>query len=551
MSILGINQKLNFDSILKCEKTVGKIHEEFVAENLKTTLSCLTPLGSLLFINNYAQSVLTKYAIIADSLGLLKTEEQVKEFADISNTILLGVSDIYMQNGDIINSIQYIIIQICKLIFNNFDFTSICIPLVITPSKNQYNFVVLLEPYAINSCYKCANTDNTITIFNELFNYNVLEENYFYYVTPVIVKSKYWCSDKKYDKGNIEFESRIDMALEIFKNEEDLLLLLQQRVEILKKKYCISNLSGEKRIIAKLKKIVKNNEENSNRFLSKLQAITEEVDEQTSELSEEEEADELHDERIIEASEELLYLENMYYQFTLDYCKKLKISTHSQLDVSQFLSTRLDDVTNMSYLKMFDKAYTEAFIDQEKEISPWDIVNFRNEIYRQSDSILLKDENFKIASNHEIKEFSTWSDANTSNKENEEASEHEFSLTSVYENKTSNEFSPLILDCCETEELEMISKTKDLVKEFTRIMNKKGCSVRISAEYYKKIFSDINPDLIVKSVKKEKDKVKIIAKHNDLLYRFTISSDHGIIDLVEKKKDGDNDKKEGSKTEIK
>ena len=103
--------------------------------------------------------------------------------------------------------------------------------------------------------------------------------------------------------------------------------------KILKKKYCISNLSGEKRIIAKLKKIVKNNEENSNRFLSKLQAITEEVNEQTSELSEEEEADELHDERIIEASEELLYLENMYYQFTLDYCKKLKISTHSQLDV--------------------------------------------------------------------------------------------------------------------------------------------------------------------------------------------------------------------------
>ena len=200
---------------------------------------------------------------------------------------------------------------------------------------------------------------------------------------------------------------------------------------------------------------------------------------------------------------------------------------------------------------MFDKAYTEAFIDQEKEISPWDIVNFRNEIYRQSDSILLKDENFKVASNQEIKEFSIWSDANTGNKENEEISEREFSLTSVYENKTSNEFSPLILDCCETEELEMISKTKDLVKEFTRIMNKKGCSVRISAEYYKKIFSDINPDIIVKSVKKEKDKFKIIAKHNDLLYRFTISSDHGIIDLVEKKKDGDNDKKEGSKTEIK
>ena len=78
MSILGINQKLNFDNILECEKNTGKIHEEFVAENLKTTLSCLTPLGSLMFINNYAQSVLTKYAIIADSLGLLKTEEQVK-----------------------------------------------------------------------------------------------------------------------------------------------------------------------------------------------------------------------------------------------------------------------------------------------------------------------------------------------------------------------------------------------------------------------------------------------------------------------------------------
>ena len=116
----------------------------------------------------------------------------------------------------------------------------------------------------------------------------------------------------------------------------------------------ISKLNNS--ILSASMQLLKNNEENSNRFLSKLQSITEEIDEQTSDLSEEEEADELHDERIIEASEELLYLENMYYQFALDYCKKLKIllmscrwGSETRTRPKSFRDSCTDHYTNPQY----------------------------------------------------------------------------------------------------------------------------------------------------------------------------------------------------------